>query len=199
MAGRMKDRMKRLVSAGTLAWARPSVPCVLLVGALALAPWPARAQGGSAGAPAEGEIGRGGGVSGPELQRLFDAYALMQAQEALQLSDQQYPRFLAKLRALQEIRRRAQGERARALQQLRQLVRDRRSGADDDRIREALKALREASERTIADIVRAADDIDDVLEPAQQARLRIFEEQMERRKLDLLMRARRGRNGRMRR
>ena len=40
------------------------------------------------------------------------------------------------------------------------------------------------------EIRQAADSLDEVLEPLQQARWRILEEQMERRKLDLLMRAR---------
>jgi hypothetical protein len=149
-------------------------------------------------APPDIDVEAPGGVSAAELQQLFDAYALMQAQEALQVSDDQYPRFLARLRALQEARRRHQVERLRALQQLRRLVQEPRSRSTDDRIREQLKDLRALSDRGAADIARAVDDIDEVLDPAQQARLRLFEEQMERRKLDLLMRARRGARGRMR-
>jgi hypothetical protein len=39
-------------------------------------------------------------------------------------------------------------------------------------------------------IRQPADALDEVLEPIRQARWRVLEEQMERRKLDLLMRAR---------
>ena len=142
--------------------------------------------------PREGMPDDDGDVSPAELQRLFDAYALMQAQAALQLSDEQYPRFLSRLRALQDVRRRAQSDRVRMLQQLRRLVQDRQGEAGDDRLREQMRALRELTERSAAEIVRAVEEVDEVLEPVQQARLRLFDEQMERRKLDLLMRARRG-------
>jgi hypothetical protein len=130
------------------------------------------------------------GVSQGELQRLFDAYVLMQAQETLQLTDAQYPRFLARLRALQEVRRRTLAERTRIVQELRRMVQGRGEGADAGRLSERLKALREAEARAGVVIREAADSLDEVLDPLQQARWRILEEQMERRKLDLLMRAR---------
>jgi hypothetical protein len=138
-----------------------------------------------------------GGVSPGELQNLFDAYALMQAQETLQLSDSQYPQFLARLKALQAARRRAQIDRARIIQQLRRLVQ--RSGREDEtrnEIVERIRALREAEARAVAEVAAAVDSLDEVLDPVQQAKLRIFEEQMERRKLELLMRARQGARGR---
>ena len=40
-----------------------------------------------------------------EIQRLFDAYLVMEAQRTLGLSDTQFPPFLTRLRGLQEIRR----------------------------------------------------------------------------------------------
>lgn len=128
-----------------------------------------------------------GGVSPAELQRLFDAYVLVQAQDTLKLDEAQYAKFLPRLRALQEVRRRSQTERARLVQDLRQLV---QRGGDNGQIAERLKGLRELEARTFDEVRRAADDLDDVLEPVQRARLRIFQEQMERRQLDLLMRAR---------
>ena len=39
-----------------------------------------------------------GDMTPGEIQRLFDAYLVMEAQQALQLSDQQYPQFLTRLR-----------------------------------------------------------------------------------------------------
>jgi hypothetical protein len=130
------------------------------------------------------------GVSQGELQRLFDAYVLMQAQETLQLSDAQYPRFLTRLRALQEVRRRSLVERTRLIQELRRMVQGRIEGADSGRLPERLKALREAEARAAVEIRQAADSLDEVLDPLQQARWRVLEDQLERRKLDLLMRAR---------
>jgi hypothetical protein len=136
------------------------------------------------------------GVSQAELQRLFDAYVLMQAQETLQLTDAQYPRFLARLRALQDVRRRGLVERTRIIQELRRIVQGRAEGAEAARLPERLKALHEAEARSAVEVRQAADSLDEVLEPLQQARWRILEEQMERRKLDLLMRARQNNRGR---
>src|SRR5579862_3158504 len=62
------------------------------------------------------------GVAPAEIQRLFDAYVVMQAQQQLQLSDEQFPRFLGRMKVLQEVRRRTQNERGQALQELRRLT-----------------------------------------------------------------------------
>lgn len=126
-----------------------------------------------------------------ELQRLFDAYVLVQAQDVLQLTETQYPQFLARLRALQDVRRRAQAERSRIIAELRNLAeRGRTDASTRDRIPAQLKALRDLESRRQSEEQQAIEKIDDVLEPVQQARLRVFEEQMERRKLELLVRAR---------
>lgn len=132
-------------------------------------------------------------TSPAELQRLFDAYALVQAQDMLQLSDAQYAPFLARLRALQAARRRVQLERSRIVQDLRRLAdRNRAETVVRDRIADRLKALRDVETRGLADVQQAVDELDAVLDPIQQARLRVLEEQIERRKLELLVRARQG-------
>jgi hypothetical protein len=97
-------------------------------------------------APAAGQSpppGDGAELRPAEIQRLFDAYLVMEAQQTLGLSDTQYPTFLTRLRALQETRRRHLQARGQLLAEL-----------------------------------------------AQQARFRVFEEQIERRKLELMLRAR---------
>ncbi len=139
-----------------------------------------RIAGGTARAPE--------GVSPAEIQRLFDAYVVMQAQQELQLSDEQYPKFLARVKVLQDVRRRGQIERARILQELRRL--SQATPVEEDRIREKLKALGDLETRALADVREAFDGVDQVLDVRQQARFRLFEEQMERRKVELLMRAR---------
>jgi hypothetical protein len=118
---------------------------------------------------------------------------LIQAQETLQLTDEQFPRFLARVRALQEARRRAQGERQRVLQELRRMTLGRGGGVDEERIKERLKGLEELDARTSAEIKQHQAAVDQVLTPIQQARFRIFEEMTEQRKVELLMRARQGR------
>lgn len=158
------------------------------------APSPAAAQGAPAPstAPGTGE-GRGaaGQLSPGEVGAMLDAYAAVQAQQALGLDDQRYPEFLVRLRKLQEAQRSGRQARARALQDLRKLVGDRAAAQyDEGAVRERLRALREMEEQSAAQVKRAAEAVDEVLDPRQQARFRLFEETIERRKLELVLRAR---------
>src|SRR5580658_8296368 len=77
-----------------------------------------------------------------EIQRLFDAYALVQAQAQLKLSDEQYTPFLARYKALQDIRRRFQNQRGRIIQDLRRLSMD-DAKSDDGQVRERIKAFQD--------------------------------------------------------
>jgi Spy/CpxP family protein refolding chaperone len=130
-------------------------------------------------------------VSPAEIQRMFDAYALVQAQEQLKLGEDQFPQFLARFRALQEVRRRLQGERIRALQELARLSRQEK--ADEGELREALKTLQDVDARAAVETKTASDAVNQVLDLRQQVRFRLFEELMERRKIDLVTRARQNR------
>ena len=163
---------------------RQGVAAVLLI---AGAPLWAMAQGRQAVPPDEPM------VSPREIQRMLDGYLLIQAQEMLQLSDEQFPQFLSRVRALQETRRRTQGERLRLLQELRRTTAGRSGPIDEGAIKERLKALDELDIRAAAEIKQQQTAVDQVLTPVQQARFRIFEETMEQRKIELLMRARQGR------
>lgn len=131
------------------------------------------------------------GVSPGEIQRLFDAYVIMQAQQELELSDEQYPKFLAKVKALQTVRQKGLADRARVLQDLRRL--DNAQSLDENQARTQLRALADIEARMANDVRDALNGIDEVLDTRQRLRFRIFEEQMERRKVDLLLRARQGR------
>lgn len=145
---------------------------------------------------AQDRAGRRNGPDGPsadgvtpgEIQRLFDAYVVMQAQQELQLTDEQYPRFLAKMKVLQSVRQRGLQDRVRLMQDLRK-IRD-AATVDETQARNSLKALADVDARTAAEVREALAGIDQVLDLRQQVRFRIFEEQMERRKVDLLVRAR---------
>jgi hypothetical protein len=127
-------------------------------------------------------------VSPAEIQRMFDAYALVQAQDQLKLGDEQYPRFLSRFKALQEIRRRAQAERGRTIQELRRLALEPKP--DEPLMKDRIKALQDLDVRTAVEIRKAQDAIDQVLDVRQQAQFRGFEELMERRKIELVTRAR---------
>jgi hypothetical protein len=166
------------------------VAMIVAVGALtAMPPGVHAAQGRNRVAPAPngGPAADDAAVSPAEIQRLFDAYVVMQAQQALQLSDEQFPKFIARVKTLQEVRRRGQMQRGRMLQELRRLS---QAQAQDDALRNQLKALNDLDARVGTEIRQALDGVDQTLDLRQQARFRLFEEQMERRKVDLLMRAR---------
>jgi hypothetical protein len=174
---------------------RPHVPTmtrILRVAAVAAAlllpatTWAAQQQAPAAPAApaAQPEISAG------EIQRLYDAYALVQAQEALQLSDDQYVKFVTRLKALQETRRRHQQARNQILLDLRRLTNPQAPPPDEPAVRDRLAALRAEDERSAQDLRKASDAVDEILDIRQQARFRLFEERMEQRKLELLMRAR---------
>ena len=141
-------------------------------------------------------------ISAPQIQRWFEAFTVLQAQEALQLSEAQYGRFVTRLKALQELRRRQQQARNRLLGDMRRLINPQTGSQDEAQLTELLKILRESEDRSAADVKRAYEAVDETLDVRQRARFRVFEDRMEQQKLELLMRARqnaranRGRDGR---
>jgi hypothetical protein len=143
--------------------------------------------------PRQGRAARGERIAPLEVLRVLDGYAVVQAQEALQLTDAQYGTFVTRLRRLQDTRRQHQQTRSKILGELRRLVGPAAAeGASEAAIRDRLAELRTHDEKAAAELRQAHDAIDEVLDPVQQARFRLFEEQLERRKLDLIMRARQG-------
>ena len=161
-------------------------PAIVLAATLLFVGPAAAAQARRAPAPQSGE-GQPG-VTPAEVQKMFDAYALMQAQEQLKIGDEQFTRFLTRFKALQQLRRQLQQDRGRIVMDLRRLTST--SPTDEAQIKERLSALQELETRAAADTRKAYEGIDQVLDVRQQAQFRVFEEQMERRKLELVMRAR---------
>jgi hypothetical protein len=147
--------------------------------------------GSALAAPRQGREGVTTGeptVTPFELQRLFDSYALLQAQEQLKISDEQYTKFLPRFKALQDTRRQALQQRTRALADVRRLLNE--AQPDEGQLKERLKQLQDIEDRGDAEARKAYEAIDQVLDLRQQAQFRVFEEQMERRKLELVTRAR---------
>jgi Spy/CpxP family protein refolding chaperone len=139
----------------------------------------------------------GGALSPGEVVAMLDAYAVVQAQEALQLSDSQYAPFVTRLKKLQETRRRNQQTHNQIVQELRRLAGPQAAPPfDEAAIRDRLRALRDLDDRSALELRKAYDAVDEVLDVRQQARFRMFEDMIERRKLDLLMRARQRAAGR---
>jgi hypothetical protein len=131
------------------------------------------------------------GLAPLEVQRLLDAYVLVQAQEALGLSESQYPQFVVKLRAFQEARRRNEQARLRLIVELNRLSIDRAAAEGrESEIRQRLKALDDLEVSATAELRKAREELIQTLDIRQQARLRVFEERIERQKLELLQRAR---------
>jgi hypothetical protein len=125
---------------------------------------------------------------------LFDAMLVADAQQALALSDKQFPDFITRLRVLQETRRGNQIQRVKLMAELGRLSNPRSPTPPDEVVlKERLSALQELESRSAAELRRAYNQLDEVLDLRQQARFRVLEEQLERRKLELLMRARQNR------
>lgn len=129
-------------------------------------------------------------VAPGEMRKLLDGYALYQSQEFLALNDAQFGAFLPKLRALQEVRRRNEQDRLRLLQELRRMTNGRGNPFPDNELSDRVRALRELEMRAHAEVQKATDGVDQTLDVRQQARFRLFEQEIEQRKLQLLMRAR---------
>ena len=162
----------------------------VLIGVLALTGTSVSAQARrgqqAPAAPAEGPPP---GISPAEIQKMFDAYALLQAQQQLQIRDDQFPQFLTRFKGLQDIRRQALTERMQIIQQLRRLV-NAGGTPDESAVKERLKMLQDVDARQTADVAKAYDAIDQVLDVRQRAQFRIFEEMMERQKFELVARSR---------
>jgi hypothetical protein len=154
-------------------------------------PWYLRAAAGfqATGQAAGQAPGRAANenVDPAELGRLFDAYTVMQAQEALGLDEARFGPFVTRLRALQEVRRRHLRERAAVMRDLRQLL---QTPGNDAQLKERLDALVRLENATRTDQAKAMDAIDELLDVRQRARFRLLEQQLELRKLELVNRAR---------
>src|SRR5260221_3035091 len=168
-----------LASARFLLWI-----AVAPAAAAATPPQPARPEQPSP-APPEGPA-----ITAGQIQRWFEAFTVLQAQDALQLSEAQYGRFVTRLKALQDTRRRHQQARNQMLAELRKLTNPQSGTGDEATIADRLKALRDEEEHAGVDLRKAYEAVDEALDVRQQARFRLFEERMEQQKLELLMRAR---------
>jgi hypothetical protein len=88
-----------------------------------------------------------------DVQRLFDEYTLMQAQDALKLSDSQYSQFVTRMKALQDVRHRHQQARVKLLRELARMSAD--NATEEAILRDRLKALRDQDGQTAADLQKA--------------------------------------------
>jgi hypothetical protein len=124
-----------------------------------------------------------------EVEQLFDAYVARQARQFLRLTPDQMRDFGPRLRQLQMTRRRTARQRQMLLRELNDLTRA--PGAQDDEAVAAKMAALDQQSLTASQQLRAAyQAVEEVLTVQQRGRLRVFEQQMERQKLELMARAR---------
>jgi len=178
---------------------RSLLPIVLVAAVLAVpsvaGAGPGRARQQAAQKDKEPAGGRGAGrgprgLSPVDVLNVLDGYAIMQAQEFLKLSDSQYGDFVLRLKRLQDTRRRNLRERNQILQSIRALVGQQATATPDDAtVRDKLKALRDLDDRSAVEMRKAYDALDEVMDVKQQGRFRLFEETLERRRIELLSRA----------
>jgi Spy/CpxP family protein refolding chaperone len=129
-----------------------------------------------------------------EVQNMVDTWALVEAEKDLGLTNAQYPDFVARMRRLQSTRRRHMAERQRTLRELNAMVFT-SPRPDDNAIAEKLKAFDLLGEKAAQEMRQVTQELDAILTPFQRAQFRVFEERMERRKIDMLTRARAARGG----
>jgi hypothetical protein len=145
---------------------------------------PPRRGGGRLAPPAGAE-----GVTAAQAEQLFDQFVLRQARLALELAPGQVVPFGRRLEQLQAVRRRGQRRRQQMLNELNQMSRG-AEPADEATLNVKLKALDDLSAAVDQDVRDAYARVEEILDVRQRARFRIFEQRMERQKLDLMARAR---------
>lgn len=122
-----------------------------------------------------------------EIQRLFDAFVLVQAQESLTLTDDQFGPFVSRLKRLQDVRRRNEQGARRLLRAAQRLASQ--PNASDELLQGELDTLDDHQQAAGESERAASAELDQILTPNQRVRFRVFEQRMERRKLELVMRA----------
>lgn len=132
-------------------------------------------------------------LSPAEVQQLFDAFVLVQAQEALSLTDAQFGPFVSALKHLQDVRRRTQQQEQRLLRMLQQLAS--RAGTSDEVLEARLQELDLQRTQAAGAVRNAHAAVEAVLSTRQRVRFLAFERRMEQRQMELLMRARNARGG----
>ena len=120
-----------------------------------------------------------------QLQDYIDVAAVIQAERDLELTAEQYPNFVARLRKLQQARRQNQMQRNRLFREMAQLVQG-PGPYKDDAVSEKLKALDDLNQKAGQELRQAELEVDGVLAPWQRAKFRLLEERLERQKLELL-------------
>jgi Spy/CpxP family protein refolding chaperone len=124
-----------------------------------------------------------------EVERLFDAWELMQAKTPLQLDDQALLAFMARFQEVQRVQRQHQAARQRLIGELNTLMKA-EATVDDAALGAKTKAFDDLETQHLQDLGKAMSAVDQILTVKQRARLRVFMNRMENQKLVFLAQAR---------
>ena len=156
--------------------------------------------GARTGVPATGQAQPAkpsGQISPADIQAMFDAMTVMDAERFVTLTPEQFPSFVQRLKKLQEARVLHMRRRNRAMNELRMLANPQTGKGDDAAIDAKLKELATIEAEGQVAVRNALDALDQLLSPRQRARFRILEANIELKKLDFLSKVRQppGRGG----
>ena len=177
---------------------RPVFAGMVLAGAIVAMAAPAVAQLPPAGQRPAGRRGLPAGapevLNNEQVFRILDSFVMANAQRALQLTDAQWSAFFLRMQRLQDMQRVHRRQRQMALNQLKMLIgpRAQQAGMDDAAVAAKTKELDDLEMQFKVDEQKAVVDIDQVLQVHQSAHFRVFLDNMERQKLELLIKARQG-------
>jgi hypothetical protein len=121
------------------------------------------------------------------VEDLLEGMEISNADKFLQVDNQHYGEFIQRLRNLQKMRRQHQNQRQRLVMELRRLA-NANPPVEDALLEGPTKRLDDFDRQYFQDLQGAYAQIDEVLNVRQRARFRLFEEQMEQRKLEILTR-----------
>src|SRR5262249_4088799 len=138
----------------------------------------------AAAQPPPGDQRMGPGRARDEGMRMIEAYVLSNLQESLGLTDEQYVKALPLVKKLQTDRREVAHGRMRLLGQMRRTLEE--GGATEGQVTELLTQVKALELEGPARIKKSLDAVDAVLTPLQQAKLRVFEVEVERKLRELL-------------
>lgn len=157
-------------------------------------------QGGRAQMPPGGPqrpnaAAQSGDIAPGDIQAMFEAMTVMEAERFVALTPEQFPVFVQRLKRLQEARAMRMRRHNRAMNELRGMANPQDGRADDATIDGKLRELAAIEVEGRTAIEKAMEAIDQMLSPRQRARFRMLEDNIEKKKFEFLQRVRQGRGG----
>jgi hypothetical protein len=122
-------------------------------------------------------------------EQLFDRYVLGQARAALGLGPAEMRAFTPRLQQLQRLQRQATRQRQQGLAEIARLTRQ-SPPVDEGTLAARLEQVERRTAEAQQRVLDARQALEQTLTIEQRARFRVFEQRMERRKLELIARAR---------